>query len=133
MTTERNDLLGNPSNRLVRDVRRILWQHLRSRPDRRSEIWKLTWEWANNIRYQNHRFVTKGKPRWPLPHEIATQYIFLALAAMRDSRVLKMPYYAPECVPENLTHRMGLLSGLMGAPGSDDQLLIGTSQPEKLA
>ena len=87
---EDKDLPGWPKKRLVREVR----AHLRSygiRPQGRA--WWATWEWASaiaNSYYHTH---------WPLPSEIANQYVFLLLGYMQQHHGLKLPYRAGKVVP----------------------------------
>lgn len=122
MPTERNELPGGPSNRLIKDVRKVLWRYLRSRPERASRAWVLAWEWANNIRYRNGLYLSKPKGRWPMPNGIASQYLFLVLTEMKDKHALRLPFNAAECVPDDLLPR------LTGLPSrGESQLLISSS------
>ena len=92
-------LPGGPSNLLVRRVRSSLALY-RIRPCR--ETWRLTWEWANAI--ANSYWSTTRK-HWPLATEIATQYVVLMLARMRDEERLRLPFRAnkmPQRVAEAL-------------------------------
>lgn len=103
MASERNTLPGSPSNSLVRDVRRILRLYVASQPKRDDKNWKEAWAWANRCRYE--RMVYSFEPlkrakNWPLPSEIASTFLLLALAEMRDSRMLRLPYLAERCAPE---------------------------------
>lgn len=82
---EDRELPGWPKRRLVKQVRSHLW-HYGIRP--KGEAWRATWAWASaiaNSYYHTH---------WPLPSEIATQYVLLLLCDMRESRCLKLPYRA---------------------------------------
>ena len=68
---EERTLPGWPKKKLVREVRKHL-SHYGIRPNQFS-IWQATWAWASAIAqsyYHTH---------WPLPSEIATQYILSAL------------------------------------------------------
>jgi hypothetical protein len=88
---EERTLPGWPKRKLVREVRKHL-THYGIRPNQFS-IWQATWAWANAVAqsyYQTH---------WPLPSEIATQYIFLLLGEMQKNRLLKLPYRANKVVP----------------------------------
>lgn len=90
MADERT-LPGWPKRKLVREVRKHL-SHYGIRPNQFS-IWQATWAWASAIAqsyYQTH---------WPLPSEIATQYIVLLLAEMQKNCLLKLPYRASKVVP----------------------------------
>ncbi|MHB8971245.1 MAG: hypothetical protein ACYC4N_12430 [Pirellulaceae bacterium] len=88
---EERTLPGWPKKKLVREVRKHL-SHYGIRPNQFS-IWQATWAWANAVAqsyYQTH---------WPLPTEIASQYILLLLAEMQKNRLLKLPYRANTVVP----------------------------------
>ena len=88
---EERTLPGWPKKKLVREVRKHL-SHYGIRPNQFS-IWQATWAWASAIAqsyYQTH---------WPLPSEIASQYILLLLAEMQKNRQLKLPYRANKVVP----------------------------------
>ena len=90
---EHRELPGWPKKRLVKDVRRHLW-HYGIRP--RGEPWRAAWSWAAAIArsyYHTH---------WPLPSEIASQYILLLLAEMNESCALKLPYRAKKVVPDEV-------------------------------
>lgn len=114
MKSERNTLAGSPSNKLVRDVRRVLYLYVRCKPRRDDRLWLDTWEWAAAIAGRNSLFgLVKGaKPkRWPSPSEIASQFLFLALVEMRDSRQLGLPFRATEVVPPRVQERFASLIG----------------------
>ena len=88
---EERTLPGWPKKKLVRDVRKHLSHH-GIRPNQFS-IWQATWAWASAIAqsyYHTH---------WPLPSEIASQYILLLLSEMKKNRLLKLPYRANKVVP----------------------------------
>jgi hypothetical protein len=88
---EEHSLPGWPKKKLVKEVRRHLSHYgIRSV---RFEIWQATWVWANAIAR------SYWHTHWPLPSEIATQYILLLLIEMKSSRMLKLPYRASEIVP----------------------------------
>ena len=88
---EERSLPGWPKKKLVKDVRRHL-SHYGIRPAK-LEIWRATWVWADAIA-RSYWHV-----HWPLPSEIATQYILLLLVEMKASCMLKLPYRASEIVP----------------------------------
>ena len=88
---EEHSLPGWPRKKLVKEVRKHL-SHYGIRPVR-FEIWQATWAWAEAIA---HSYWHK---HWPLPSEIATQYILLLLVEMKQSCMLKLPYRASEIVP----------------------------------
>ena len=88
---EERTLPGWPKKKLVRDVRRHLSHH-GIRPNQFT-IWQATWAWASAIArsyYQTH---------WPLPSEIASQYILLLLTEMKKNCLLRLPYRANTVVP----------------------------------
>lgn len=88
---EEKSLPGWPKKRLVKQVRSHLW-HYGIRP--KGEAWRAAWSWASAIArsyYHTH---------WPLPSEIASQYILLLLADMKGCHSLKLPYRANKIVPE---------------------------------
>jgi len=90
---EQRDLSGWPKKRLVRDVRRHLW-HYGIRP--KGEAWRAAWSWASaiaNSYYHTH---------WPMPSEIASQYVLFLLANMKESCCLKLPYRANKVIPDEV-------------------------------
>ena len=91
---EERSLPGWPRKKLVKEVRSRLW-HYGIRPTR-STIWQATWSWADAIA-RSYWHV-----HWPMPSEIATQYILLLLAEMKNSFMLKLPYRAGEIVPPDV-------------------------------
>lgn len=92
MAEDRN-LPGWPKKRLVKAVRSHLW-HYGIRPQ--FTIWRATWTWASAI--ANSYYHTT----WPLPSEIASQYILLLLGEMRRNLSLKLPYRAGKVIPEEV-------------------------------
>lgn len=95
---ENRDLPGWPKKKLVSQVRR----HLASYGIRPSlhKLWYETWQWASQI---TNSYVF---PRWPLPSEIAAQYVFLLLLEMRANHALKLPYRAAEQQPPSIRQRL---------------------------
>ena len=88
---EERTLPGWPKKKLVRAVRQHLSHH-GIRPNQFS-IRQATWAWASAIAqsyYHTH---------WPLPSEIASQYILLLLSEMKQNHLLKLPYRASKVVP----------------------------------
>jgi hypothetical protein len=71
---ESRDLPGWPKKRLVKEVRRRLASY-GVRPSL-PKVWLETWQWANQI---TNSYVF---PRWPLPSEVAAQYMFLLRMAL---------------------------------------------------
>lgn len=96
---------GAASGRLIREVRSVLWRHLRCRPHRGDQCWRLAWEWAEACATRNARWLKKSR-RWPSPSEIASQYLLLVLAEMRESHTLRLPMYAAECMPPGVVQRL---------------------------
>ncbi|MGO8747960.1 MAG: hypothetical protein ACLQNE_18450 [Thermoguttaceae bacterium] len=88
---EERSLPGWPKKKLVKEVRRHLW-HYGIRPTK-FEIWRATWAWADAIARSYWRV------HWPMPSEIATQYILLLLVEMKGSCSLRLPYRAGEFIP----------------------------------
>ena len=95
---ESRDLPGWPKRKLVKDVRRQLASY-GIRPTL-SRLWYETWQWANQIT-QSYVF-----PRWPLPSEIAAQYVCLLLLEMQSNHALKLPYRAAEQQPASVKLRL---------------------------
>lgn len=110
---EHSELPGSPRGKLVREVRKVLWRYLRCRPHRDDACWRLTWEWAEACtrRDELFRFGKQRRRPWPSATEIASQYLLLVLAEMRESRALRLPWRAAECVPDNVKRRFGLTIG----------------------
>jgi len=99
--SERNRLPGGPSNALVRRVRsRLAWYGIRP-TYKNGELWHLAWEWANKV--ATSYFTSK---HWPLANEIAAQYVFLLLNAMRASRDLNLPFRAAEQMPASVRNAL---------------------------
>lgn len=99
MLPDERYLPGAPSKALVRKVKSWLW-HYGVRP-RDSRLWLMAWAWANDIR---HSYLV-GRPRWPSPTEIATQYLVLLLAEMRT--LMKLPFRARERMPAAVAQQLG--------------------------
>jgi len=105
---EERSLPGWPKKKLVKEVRRHL-SHYGIRPSK-FEIWQATWAWADAIA-RSYWHV-----HWPLPSEIATQYILLLLVEMKSSCMLKLPYRASEIIPPEVArllpaaHQPGILA-----------------------
>lgn len=90
---EDRELPGWPKKRLVKQVRSHLWRY-GIRP--RGEAWRAAWAWASAIArsyYHTH---------WPLPWEIASQYVLLLLCEMRQGSSLKLPFRANKVVPDEV-------------------------------
>ncbi len=101
---ESRDLPGWPKKKLVKDVRRRLASY-GVRPSL-SKVWLETWQWASQIT-RSYVF-----PRWPLPSEIAAQYMFLLLLEMQANHALKLPFRAAEQTPPSIRLRLTASSPL---------------------
>lgn len=100
---EDRTLPGWPKKKLVKHVRRQL-AHYGIRPARMS-AWRTAWIWAEAITrsyWQTH---------WPLPSEIASQYVLLLLADMKKSHMLKLPYRADSVLPAEVTAALSEIQG----------------------
>ena len=86
-------LPGGPSRRLVKEVRSRLWRY-GVRP--KGDAWRLTWVWATAIASSYFHY------RWPMPHEIASQYMLLLLCEMKEGRLLKLPFRADQVQPDEI-------------------------------
>lgn len=108
---EHDELPGRPRKSLVKKVRSVLFQNVRCRPHRTDEAWRLAWEWASACadRADLWRFGKRRSLPWPQPNEIASQYLLLALARMREVHQLRLPMYAGETVPTAITERFGAI------------------------
>ncbi len=95
---ESRDLPGWPKKKLVAQVRRQL-ASFGVRPSL-PRLWRETWEWARRI---TNSYVY---PCWPLPSEIAAQYMVLLLLEMQANHGLKLPYRAAEQQPESVRLRL---------------------------
>jgi hypothetical protein len=98
LMAESRDLPGWPKKKLVSQVRRQLASY-GIRPSL-PKLWYETWQWASQI---TNSYVF---PRWPLPSEIAAQYVLLMLLEMQANRALKLPYRAAEQQPPSIRLRL---------------------------
>jgi hypothetical protein len=91
---EHRELPGWPKKALVKRVRSHLWSY-GIRP--KGQAWRATWAWAYAIAtsysYRTH---------WPLASEIATQYVLLLLAHMKENCSLNLPYRAAKVIPDDV-------------------------------
>ncbi len=94
MSQDDRYLPGSPSKRLIRDVRRHLSRY-GIRPTR-FRLWQFTWQWADRVAQSYSIWLTRGRRRWPMPAEIAAQYLMLLLAQMQADGSLKLPFRAKE-------------------------------------
>ena len=99
MAEDRN-LPGWPKKKLVKEVRSHLW-HYGIRPTKFT-IWQATWTWAYAIA-RSYWHV-----HWPLPTEIASQYLLLLLADMKSSCMLRLPYRAADHLPAEVAAMLPL-------------------------
>jgi hypothetical protein len=113
---EERSLPGWPKKKLVKEVRSHLW-HYGIRPTKLT-IWQATWAWADAIA-RSYWHV-----HWPLPSEIATQYLFLLLAEMKGSCMLRLPYRAHEVVPPEV-------AAMFPVSKQPDLLAIATAREER--
>ena len=107
---ENRDLPGMPKQKLVKDVRKWLRSfgiHAHSH----STLWLATWDWAAKIA---RSYVLR--PQWPLPSEIAAQYVLLLLVEMHQARALKLPYRAAEQIPDHIRDRLAAGVPVIGLP-----------------
>ena len=84
-------LPGWPKKRLVKAVRSHLSVY-GIRP--KYTVWHATWIWASAIA-NSYVYI-----HWPIPSEIASQYVFLLLGEMNSCHSLKLPYRAGTVVPD---------------------------------
>jgi hypothetical protein len=87
---EERDLPGWPKKKLVREVRQYL-SHYGIRPQ--FTVWRATWAWASAIARSYYHTT------WPIPSEIASQYVLLLLADIQKCGLLRLPYRAKKVVP----------------------------------
>lgn len=108
------DLPGWPRKRLVKAVRSHLWRY-GIRP--KGDAWRATWAWASAIANSYSHI------HWPLPFEIAAQYVLLLLAEMQRNHGLKLPYRAGKVVPDQVRLLLAdsslALPALNGKPNLD--------------
>ncbi len=96
MIDDHRTLPGYPRKSLVLKVRKALNRYgIRpySPSNSLNQIWRDTWTWAYDLQHESierKRWCMK----WPTPNEIASQYVFLLLATMRNDVMLSLPYAA---------------------------------------
>ncbi len=101
MIDDHRTLPGGPRKSLVLKVRRHLSHYgiafKSNQSFRLNQIWRDAWTWADACR-SRFDVIGKGKSmrfgprRWPEPREIATQYLFLLMAEMRNNIALALPF-----------------------------------------
>ena len=115
MASERNSLPGGPSRNRVAQVRQSLrlWG---IRPMKDSPLWIETWRWAWEVARSYNTLALPGIPRhrWPLPSEIASQYVFLVLLGMR--KTLRLPFRAGQHLTPFLQTKLEALGNKNGIP-----------------
>jgi hypothetical protein len=79
------------SKTLIRRVRRALKYHGVTPI---AKHWRMTWDWAKEVAFSYSTFLDGAKLRWPQSNEIAAQYMVLLLNAMKEDRLLKLPFRA---------------------------------------
>ena len=107
---EHRELPGWPRKRLVKQVRSHLWSY-GIRP--KGEAWRAAWTWAHAIAQSYYH------TSWPLPSEIATQYVLLLLTEMKGNFALKLPYRADKVIPDEVRQLL---------PDSPVELLTGNGR-----
>jgi hypothetical protein len=95
---EARDLPGMPKKSLVKATRRWL-ASFGIRPTK-DHLWRETWLWASQIARSYFHM------RWPIPSEIAAQYVLLLMLHMHEQRALKLPYRAGEQIPDHMKPRL---------------------------
>lgn len=108
-------LPGNPKLTLVRKVKSTLRLYFASRPGEWDTNWRQTWLWADAIRWKTPHF-KKSAPPWPSVNEIASQYVLICLAQMRDGSGIKLHYKAAEAMPEIVSLRLAYTGGSSSPP-----------------
>jgi len=123
-------LAGYPSKTIIRRVATGRWRGMGIRPSR-LETWKLAWEWAAAIKYRNDLFAfgkaDPGNAKRPLAgkcQEIATQYLVLLMAQMKENHDLRMPSRAAQYMARGGSLGASLAPGRAGVP----QLLLAVNQ-----
>jgi len=100
-------LPGRPRVTLVKKVRSILRLYFAARPGEFDTNWRQAWVWADAIRDKTAVcHFKRGPVPWPSPNEIATQYVLLCLASMRDGSGLELHPKAVEAMPEIVSLRL---------------------------
>jgi len=117
-----SSLPGRPRVSLVKQVKSTLRLYFGSRPTEFEPKWRQTWVWADAIRWKTPHF-KKGSPPWPSPTEIASQYILLCLAQMRDGVGIRLHHKAAEAMPECISLRLA-------SSGSSSPLNLGFNPAE---
>lgn len=116
MTVERNMLPGAPSAPLIASVRRILKPKGIRPPkctyDPAYKLWYATWQWAEAIAQRFDPFLVvkpslRKRCRWPHANEIASQYLLLVLAEMRNEHDLRLPLRAMEYLTPYVAQQLG--------------------------
>lgn len=93
-------LPGSPRKKLVQDVRKFLksWGIIPH-----YKVWPLAWAWAWSVAKSYQRFddllQKRCRERWPLASEIASQYVVVLGAEIRDSGLFHMPFRAQTQLP----------------------------------
>jgi hypothetical protein len=96
-------LPGVPKKKLVREVKSQLWRYGLRPVLMMTTVWKQTWAWAAQIAHSYKNPLRS----WPHATEIATQYIVLLLADMKENHALRLPYRAMKELPEAVALKLG--------------------------
>jgi hypothetical protein len=89
--------------------------------------WRLAWEWPNAIR------LSYFHPSWPIPSEIAAQYVLL-LGEMKEHHALKLLYRATSHAPLAIRTALKLADPVAALPaaraenGRPDELVVAAGQ-----
>lgn len=86
------------------------------RPAKDSPLWIETWRWAWEVARSYNTLALPGIPRhrWPLPSEIASQYVFLILLGM--GKTLRLPFRAGQHLTPFLQTKLEALENKNGIP-----------------
>ena len=101
MIDDHRTIPGGPRKSLVAKVRQALNRYgIRPYAPHTdlNQIWRDAWTWAAECNSKSACLLTSERLRrrieWPQPNEIASQYVFLLLAKMRNDIVLRLPWQA---------------------------------------
>ena len=120
---EERSLPGWPKKKLVKEVRRHLSHY--GIPPTKSELWRAAWSWADAIAR------SYWHTHWPMPSEIATQYILLLLAEMKSNSMLRLPYRAQEIIPREVAAMLPVSQHLNLLAVGDDHAKPGRKRRQK--
>jgi hypothetical protein len=99
-------LQGCPRTKLIREVRR--WLSLWGiSPAKNADVWMATWEWAAAVERSYDPLRISRRPHWPSAMEIATQYVVLLVAYLKERKSLRLPFRAMANVPVKVLPVLG--------------------------